>query len=308
MGSRPAHVRKNDSCLTDRSRFVIFPVWRCRSRVVRWSTSRRMHFSSCSSLARSSLVRSSTREHSSCGDGRGTVRTGRQTSRGAGDGSKALRSSSSARSMWARKRSLVRSSTREHTVAAEVGVAERSMWWPKPWASDSSRRLCGDLGVLQRAAHLEVEAAADQHERDVVQRVRVALAQLVGPDDQRVVEQAAARRPARASRPAASPGRPAARSTSLLIFVSFSCAVFVAVRLVRQLVVPLVDAEPAHPRLPTELVILQRGDAGEVGREAVDHQVDLHLADLGHVVVLFLHARLQFRHRVADVSCRSPAP
>ena len=71
------------------------------------------------------------------------------------------------------------------------GLPKRSMRWPKPWASAISSRLCGTLLYLQRSAHLEVEAAADQHERDVVQRVRVALAQLVGPDDQRVVEQAA---------------------------------------------------------------------------------------------------------------------
>ena len=31
---------------------------------------------------------------------------------------------------------------------------------------------------------------------------------------------------------------------------------------------------------------MQRRHPGEVGGEAVDHQVDLHLADLGHVVVL----------------------
>ena len=65
------------------------------------------------------------------------------------------------------------------------------MSWPKPWASESSRRLCGWLLVFERAAHLEAEAAADQDERDVVERVRVAFAEFVGPDDERVIEQAA---------------------------------------------------------------------------------------------------------------------
>src|SRR5213593_4394834 len=41
---------------------------------------------------------------------------------------------------------------------------------------------------FERAAHLEAEPAADEHEGNVVQRVRVAFAQLVGPDNKRVVE------------------------------------------------------------------------------------------------------------------------
>ena len=65
--------------------------------------------------------------------------------------------------------------------------------------------------------------------------------------------------------------------------------------------VPLVDAEPAHPGAADRVGVLQRRDAGEVGGEAVDHQVDLHLADLGDVVVLFLDARLELGDGVADV-------
>ena len=33
------------------------------------------------------------------------------------------------------------------------GCRTLSIRWPKPWASDSSRRLCGTLGELERAAH-----------------------------------------------------------------------------------------------------------------------------------------------------------
>ena len=72
------------------------------------------------------------------------------------------------------------------------GLPNRFSSWPKPWASESSSRLWASSLVLEGAAHLEVEAVADQHERNVVERVRIALAQFVGPDDQRVVEQAAA--------------------------------------------------------------------------------------------------------------------
>ena len=74
----------------------------------------------------------------------------------------------------------------------KFGLPNRSIRWPMPWASDSSSRLWGTLRVLDRPAHAEIQAVADQHEGDVVERVRVALAQLVGPDDQRVVQQAAA--------------------------------------------------------------------------------------------------------------------
>src|SRR6185369_9869220 len=48
-----------------------------------------------------------------------------------------------------------------------------------------------DLLEFQRPAHLETKAAADEQEGNVVQGVGVSLAEFVGPNDQRVVEQAA---------------------------------------------------------------------------------------------------------------------
>jgi hypothetical protein len=57
-------------------------------------------------------------------------------------------------------------------------------------------------------------------------------------------------------------------------------------------------AEPAKPRLTDRVGVLQRRHAGEVRGKAVDHQLDLQLADLGDVVVFFLHARLDLRHGV----------
>ena len=82
-----------------------------------------------------------------------------------------------------------------------------------PWASDEQQPVVGQLRVLERPAHPEVEAVADQHEGDVVERVRVALAQLVGPDDQRVVEQAAAAARLGGLGQPLRPGRRAARRT-----------------------------------------------------------------------------------------------
>src|SRR5882724_9714285 len=43
------------------------------------------------------------------------------------------------------------------------------------------------LVEVERAAHLETKSAAHEQERDVVQRVGVALAEFVRPNDERVV-------------------------------------------------------------------------------------------------------------------------
>src|SRR5438045_2891452 len=47
------------------------------------------------------------------------------------------------------------------------------------------------LVEVERAAHLETKSAAHEQERNVVERVGVALAEFVRPDDERVVEQRA---------------------------------------------------------------------------------------------------------------------
>ena len=79
----------------------------------------------------------------------------------------------------------------EHAVAAEVRVAEALDAMAHAVRQRQQQAIVRHAVVAQRPAHAEVEAVADQHERDVVERVRVALAQLVGPDDQRIVEQRA---------------------------------------------------------------------------------------------------------------------
>ena len=48
--------------------------------------------------------------------------------------------------------------------------------------------------------------------------------------------------------------------------------VFVRVGLVRRLVMAFVDAEPIHVGVADRVGVLQRGDAGEIGGEAVDHE------------------------------------
>ena len=52
--------------------------------------------------------------------------------------------------------------------------------------------VVGDFLEFERAAHAEIESAADEDERDVIERVGVAFAELVGPDDERVIEQRSA--------------------------------------------------------------------------------------------------------------------
>src|SRR5207248_1777469 len=80
---------------------------------------------------------------------------------------------------------------RQRPIATEVGVAEARDGVPEAVRQRDQQAVVRDAAELERAAHAEVEAAADEDERDVVQSVRVALAQLVGPDDQRVVQQRA---------------------------------------------------------------------------------------------------------------------
>src|SRR5262249_5050932 len=71
--------------------------------------------------------------------------------------------------------------SREHPVAAEVRIAEPLDGVSHAVGQRQQEPVVGHFLVLERAAHAEVQAVADQHERDVVERVRVPLAQLIGP-------------------------------------------------------------------------------------------------------------------------------
>ena len=75
-------------------------------------------------------------------------------------------------------RTKLRIPKRRHVVSERVGEGHE-------------QTVMRNVRELQRLAHLEAEPAADEDEGDVVVRVVVALAELVGPDNRRVVEQGA---------------------------------------------------------------------------------------------------------------------
>ena len=43
--------------------------------------------------------------------------------------------------------------------------------------------------ILQGSPHVEVEPIADHYERDIIERMRIALTQLIAPQDQRIIQQ-----------------------------------------------------------------------------------------------------------------------
>src|SRR5581483_7814243 len=78
----------------------------------------------------------------------------------------------------------------QRPLPAEVRIAELVDAVAEAVRQRQQQPVVRQLFVRQCPAHLEVEAVADQHERDVVVGVRVALPQFVGPQEQRVVQQA----------------------------------------------------------------------------------------------------------------------
>src|SRR5262245_15408221 len=74
---------------------------------------------------------------------------------------------------------------------AVVGVAEGFQVVAEGVGDREEKAVVGLAFVIDRAAHAKAEAAADQDKRDVVERVGVAFAELVRPDDRGVVEQRA---------------------------------------------------------------------------------------------------------------------
>src|SRR5262245_24727042 len=75
------------------------------------------------------------------------------------------------------------------TALTERWLAKRLEAMPDRMGQGQVEPVVRHLVELKRTSHLETKATAQQHKRDVVQRVRVAFAQFVGPDDERVVEQ-----------------------------------------------------------------------------------------------------------------------
>ena len=65
--------------------------------------------------------------------------------------------------------------------------------------------------------------------------------------------------------------------------------------------VAFLNTKPPHPRLTNTVSNLKRCRPGEVGGQAVDQQLNLHLRDLRDVVVNLFHIGRKLRNRVTDV-------
>ena len=72
-----------------------------------------------------------------------------------------------------------RSGEGERAVAAQFALAEGFDAMAGAVGEGEVQAVVRDLVELQRAAHLETEATAEEHERDVVERVAVAFAEFV---------------------------------------------------------------------------------------------------------------------------------
>ena len=157
--------------------------------------------------------------------------------------------------------------------------------------------VVGLLRELERAAGLEAEAAADQHPRDVLVRVAVALPELVRPDDGGVVQHVA----------------PAVRLRGLLQALREESDLFgepgvdlgelfdgtgVEVRIVRERVVAFFDADPLHARAADGIGELERRDARQVVLEGADQELGLQARDLRDAVVVERHAGLRRRRHL----------
>ena len=148
--------------------------------------------------------------------------------------------------------------------------------------------------TLDRAAHRKPKAIAHEHPRDVIERVRVAFAQFIGPENRRVVQQRAVS--AGLGRLGQSRGQvghfagiPSADFRQLLLGIG------VGVGLVRKAVLALINTQPLHVWLPNGIGVLQAGHLREIRRQRSHNQFDLHAADFWHLIVLLDQSLLQHR-------------
>ena len=152
----------------------------------------------------------------------------------------------------------------------------------------------GHRRELDRPTGAEAQAPADHYPGDVLARVGIALAELVRPQDRGVVEHRSipprlGRRRETGGEVGHFPGIPRVDPGELLLRVD------VAVGLMGEIVLPLVDPQPLHVGLADGVGVLERDDAGEIGRERRHEQIDLHPADRRHPVVRLEDARLEDR-------------
>ena len=81
---------------------------------------------------------------------------------------------------------------RQHSLTAVVLIAELFDAMAYGVGKRQQQAIVGHFRKADGPAHVEIQAVADEHERNVIECVRIPLAQLVGPDDERVIQQAAA--------------------------------------------------------------------------------------------------------------------
>ena len=149
---------------------------------------------------------------------------------------------------------------------------------------------------LEGAPGLETEAAADEHPRDVLVRVTVALAELVRPDDGGVIQHVALairlRRLPQALREIGDLlGEPGVDPGELLDGAG------VEVRVVRKGMMAFLDADPLHAGAAHGVGELERRDAHHVVLEGADEEFGLQARDPRDAVVLERHAGLRrMRH------------
>ena len=168
--------------------------------------------------------------------------------------------------------------------------------------------VVGHRRELDRPTGAEAQAPADHYPGDVLARVGIALAELVRPQDRGVVEHRSipprlGRRRETGGEVGHFPGIPRVDPGELLLRVD------VAVGLMGEIVLPLVDPQPLHVGLADGVGVLERDDAGEIGRERRHEQIDLHPADRRHPVVRLENARLEHRNVVLGnlaLGCQVP--
>ena len=81
----------------------------------------------------------------------------------------------------------------------------------------------------------------------------------------------------------------------------FLLGFLVRVWFVRKTVVPFFNSQLSHFGVANRVSVLQRSDTRKIVEKTADQQVELHPADLRHVVVFFINPRFQLRNFVHQV-------
>ena len=162
---------------------------------------------------------------------------------------------------------------------AQLGFSERREAVADRVGKSQQQAIVSEPVVLERAPHTKTKAVADQHEGDVVQRVRVAFAQFVRPDDERVVQQAAFAAGLGSFAPAAGQVGQLLAVPRVDLASACSCASSLLSGSCDSSWWPSSMPSQRIRAWPTEFVYCSVADAREVAGEAVHEQIDLHAAE-----------------------------